>query len=40
MQSLSLTEWHAFPGNVHNYGASNCILNVSVSDGVISTCVR
>ena len=28
------------PGNVHFYGAANCILNVSVSYGVISTCVR
>ena len=39
MHSLSLTEWHACPGNVHIYGAFNCILNVSVYDGVISTCV-
>ena len=39
MHSLSLTEWHACPGNVHIYGAFNCILNVSVFDGVISTCV-
>ena len=40
MHSLSLVEWHAFPGNVHINGAFNCILNVSVSNGVISTCVR
>ena len=39
MHSLSLTEWHACPSNVHIYGAFNCILNVSVFDGVISTCV-
>ena len=39
MHSLSLTEWHACPGNVHIYGAFNCILNVPVFDGVISTCV-
>ena len=40
MHSLSLTECHACPGNVHIYGAFNSILNVYVSDGVISTCVR
>ena len=34
MHSLSHTEWHACPGNVHINGAFNCILNVSVSDGV------
>ena len=39
MHSLSLTGWHACPGNVYIYGAFNCILNVSVFDGVISTCV-
>ena len=39
MHSLSLTERHACPGNVHIYGAFNCILNVFVFDGVISTCV-
>ena len=39
MHSLSLTEWHVCPGNVYIYGTFNCILNVSVYDGVISTCV-
>ena len=40
MHSLSLTGWHAYSCNVHISVAFNCMVRVSVSDGVISACVR